>query len=834
MKNSQKSLLVLLLLMAVGLPVQAKEIGGKKKRASNFIAACAPAQAQIDMDINNVRARLLTGGDMWWDRNDGKYVVPKPLPGQPEVTAIYAAGIWLGGFDPGGNLKIACQTYGSGGDNDYWPGPLSEDEGITDPQTCNDWDRHFEIKGTDIQLHLSKYQQAQDGQQPYLESEIPLSVKGWPARGNPYFTQVHGFSLPNTDQGLADFYDQDGDGNYEPVEGDFPTVVMRGCNYEPMFPDQMVFWIYNDEGSGAIHEETHGIPIRMEIQATAFAFSTFDPLNDMTFQRHKFINRAKEDLDSTYFGLWADTDLGCYLDDYFGCDPERNLAYYYNRDAEDGQPGITCNGVPTYGYNIPALGIDIFRGPLDENGLELGMSSFIYIGNPSLWDGHPGGIAPQNDIDFFRFLSGTWRDGTPLTYGGDGYNPSSTDITNYVFPSSPNDLNGWSMCEPGFPFPNGLPAYDRQSLQSCGPFLLQPGAVNELIFGVIFAPNIDYPCPDLSRLFAADDYAQAIFDNCEAFLYGPDGPDAPDVDWVAGDRQITGILTNPSWSNNANEDFETPVFGHPKWATDATYNFEGYLVFQTARNEFQLTDIYDTTKTRLVFQSDLANEFSTVRNWKAIRNPNYQLVPGSEQFLYLPNESIAGGNEGLQHEFTITEDLFAKGDDRRLVNHRNYYYVALAYASNNFEPFNPSNGMGQKTMYLIGRRNIGPNADGSPYVVLPRPAQGGLDKVQIVPNPFYNASAYADSEGNGVLKITNLPAKCEVSIFTLDGKVVKLFNRNEVPAPPFGSGIAEQQIYPDLIWDLKNENGKTIASGIYLVRIRAEGIGEITLKAVVI
>lgn len=801
----------------------------------NFRSACTTAQAQIDLDINNVRARLLTGGDMWWDRIAGAYVVPKPPPGQPGVSSIFAGAIWLGGFDQGGSLKVACQTYGNnGGGSDFWPGPLNAD-GETDPQTCNDWDRHFEVKGTEIKEHLNRWQQAFNGIKPYLESEIPGGVKGWPAKGNPYFGLIHGFALPTTDQGLAGFFDQDGDGSYEPLNGDFPIVDMRGCNNSPpQFPDQMIFWIYNDEGGGAVHGETNGIPIKMEIQATAFAYTTEDPINDMTFQYNKLINRAKEDIDSTYFALWLDGDLGCHLDDYVGCDPSRNLAYYYNMDAVDGQPGYTCDGVATYGNNIPALGIDIFRGPLNEYGLELGMSSFIYFGN-SLWGGPPGMSDPSTDVEFYRYLSHSWKDGSPLTYGGDGYDPGNPNaiLTHFAFPSPPNDPNGWSMCHPGSEFPVGLPANDVSTVQSSGPFTLQPGAVNELIFGVIFAPNIDYPCPDLSRLFAADDYVQSwLFDNCILYL---DGPDAPDVDWIAGDRQITGILTNPNWSNNLNEAFEETVFGHPKGVSDSTYNFEGYLVYQLAGPSIiYLDEINDTTKARLVFQSDMENGVINVTNWKAERNPNYQLSPGIEEFIYWPASSIQGKNGGIQHEFTITEDLFAKGNDRRLVNHRNYYYIALAYAVNNFQPFNTTNGMGQKTMYVIGRSNIGPNGDGSPYIVLPRPAQGGLDKVQIVPNPFYNFSAYADSEGNGVLKITNLPAKCEVSIFTLDGRMVRHFSRNEVPAPPYGSGVVEQQIYPDLIWDLQNSYGKTVASGIYLVRIQAEGFGEITLKAVVI
>ena len=43
-----------------------------------------------------------------------------------------------------------------------------------------------------------------------------------------------------------------------------------------------------------------------------------------------------------------------------------------------------------------------------------------------------------------------------------------------------------------------------------------------------------------------------------------------------------------------------------------------------------------------------------------------------------------GENEGVQHSFRITTDAFAQGDNR-LVNHRTYYFMALAYGYNNYK-----------------------------------------------------------------------------------------------------------------------------------------------------
>ncbi|MBI1227625.1 MAG: hypothetical protein GC192_20495 [Bacteroidetes bacterium] len=685
----------------------------------NFRESCTTAKAQIDLDINNVRARLLTGGDMWWDRSSGGYVVPKPLPGQPEVSAIFAAGIWMGGYDNGGNLKTACQTYGNnGGRSDYWPGPLSAGEGETTMKVCNDWDRFFEVKGMEIHEHLQRYQMALDGGPAYSENEVPFSIITWPGKGNPYFYKNMLFDLPNSDQGSAPFFDQNGDDIYDPLDGDFPSLDHPGCNDNPAnFPDQLIFWMYNDEGGEAVHGETKGIPIRMEVHATAFAYSTLDQLNDMTFQQHRFINRAKEDIDSFYFALWVDPELGCYLDDYIGCSPERNMSYWYNEDAEDGQPGTDCLGLATYGTDIPAVGIDIFRGPLDEFGNEVEMSSFMYYNNTF---GPSGTSDPGTDVEFYRYMTGSWKDGTPLTYGGDGYDPTvATDIFPFAFPDAPNDTSGWSMCHPGPEFPTGLPQYDRRIVQSCGSIILKPGAVNELVFGVVYAPNIDYPCPDLNKLFIADDAAQSIFDNC---IDPVSGPDAPDVEWVALDREIIGVLSNkpaPS-SNNGNESYEELVFRHPAGVEDSTYNFEGYLVYQLAGPDVLWNEIDEVEKARLVFQTDVKNEVTTLINWEAIPNPTYNPAIGGSYFVYQPKMVIHQTNEGIRHSFSITEDQFAQGD-RRLINHRKYYFMAFAYASNNYQTFDPLQGIGQQTMFMIGRRNIGYKGTGLPFSVVPRP-----------------------------------------------------------------------------------------------------------------
>jgi len=153
-----------------------------------FRENCDNAIARVDQAINNVRARLTTGGDVWWDGNDGRYVVPKVPPGVPEVSAIFAGAVWLGGVDPAGNLKVAAQTYGrSQGNFDYYPGPLSPETGRTTQATCARWDRLFVVKGESVQLHLRNWQKAQREGVAYNAKDIPRDIKGWPARGNQFF-----------------------------------------------------------------------------------------------------------------------------------------------------------------------------------------------------------------------------------------------------------------------------------------------------------------------------------------------------------------------------------------------------------------------------------------------------------------------------------------------------------------------------------------------------------------------------------------------------------------------------------------------------------------------
>ncbi|MEM8584975.1 MAG: hypothetical protein AAGF87_11930 [Bacteroidota bacterium] len=742
----------------------------------NFRSDCANAVEVREQAINNVRARLTTGGDVWWNGADGRYVVPKVPSGVDEVSSLFAGAVWLGGVDNGGNTRIAAQQYGRpDGNFDFYPGPLTP-TGTTSADTCASWDRFFVVTGEEIELFLSIYQDALDEDRLPLDPEvIPEGVLGWPAAGNPFFTDVYDFDLPDTGQGLAGFWNNDDDfTSYDPTMGDFPIIEIRGCSEEPQFPDEMTFWIYNDAGN--IHRESGlEFQLNMEVQVQAFAFVTSDDINSMTFQRYKLINRNRtSNLNNTFFAMWVDPDLGCFSDDYVGCDTTRSLAYVYNVDEFDGTAEGSCQcdlGVFTYCERIPLLGVDYFRGPRDENGEEIGMSSFIYLNRTTPGNPPPGTLDPNTGEQYYRVLQGIWPDGFPLQEGGDGYDEGSAPESRYAFPDPPDLEGGWSMSQ------EALGVGDRRTVQASGPFTLVPGAVNELIIGVVWVPDQTHPSPSIRRLQAADDLAQDLFDNCFDLL---DGPDAPDVDWIELDKELVAILSNPPEpiSNNFQEGYEEVGFGVPP-GEDGTYRFEGYRVYQLFDPTVDFnTERDDPGRVRLVAEVDVANGITRAFNW--IGDETAPLPENINDPVLTPVLQVDGDDEGIQTTFRITSDAFSTSGDPLLINHRRYYFTVIAYAYNNYKDFDPSDtdNPGQPRQYLASNRRIGEQAidrEGALfYTVIPRPTLDRNIMANYGDQPPITRLAGAGNNGNDLRLSSETIQDVEAAFSNGEGQVSNL------------------------------------------------------------
>ncbi|MEO6132291.1 MAG: hypothetical protein ABIQ02_10620, partial [Saprospiraceae bacterium] len=109
-----------------------------------------------------------------------------------------------------------------------------------------------------------------------------------------------------------------------------------------------------------------------------------------------------------------------------------------------------------------------------------------------------------------------------------------------------------------------------------------------------------------------------------------------------------------------------------------------------------------------------------------------------------------------------------------------------------------------------------------------------LAAINVVPNPYLAYSEYETSSFDNKVKITNLPGKCTVTIYALDGRFIRQYERNEVAKPNSPPRtlppVAINQIEPDVEWNLKNFAGIPIASGVYLIHVEAPGLGERVIK----
>ncbi len=513
----------------------------KQISTHSYLSNCIRPVAGIQLRANNIRARLSTNGYFF---SEAQYIFPNPDPGQLPVSAIYTSSLWMGGLDRSGNIRLAAGLYPSIG-FDYFAGPLDLN-GLTEKEICDNWDRLFSVNGEVIKKHFSDIKSAQNAGTPYNCDDIPDEIKYWPGQGNPFWDEKYNWQLP--DEPLAPFWDENEDGIYTPCEGDFPIVDIEHCEPSTALealnrvPTQHVFSIMNDNGG----PQTASGPfsISMEIKVSSFAYNTTDEINDATFHQYQLSYRGSDLLTDFYVGMFIDPDLGCYLDDFVGYDNDRNMAYVYNQDAIDGIDSTgSCFGTPAYDSGIPLVGFDIHKHinivkrfkrnsngqvVLDNDGniiledldysnsqidtiIEADVSSFIYIENGGIGNPQVGTTDPRRGIEreFYNYLKGFWVDGTPLTYGGIGYNPVSTDTVRYAFPDDPSDPMGWSMCN----VPD-LMGGDRRFLMSSESSTFLPGMSTSLLLGIVGVLNIDHPCPDLTPLRFADDKAQNLFDNC--------------------------------------------------------------------------------------------------------------------------------------------------------------------------------------------------------------------------------------------------------------------------------------------------------------------------------
>jgi hypothetical protein len=339
-----------------------------------------------------------------------------------------------------------------------------------------------------------------------------------------------------------------------------------------------------------------------------------------------------------------------------------------------------------------------------EDDERFGMRRFVYHNN--------GGANYMTDpsvaLEYYNFLRGIWKDGTKMLYGGNGHVtagaygpecdfmfPGTTDIYDWGTKGVlPNGAKNWTEVTAG------NPPDDRRFMESAGPFILEPGAVNYITVGIPWAQaQTGGPLASVKLLQQVDDKCQQLFDNCFKVI---SGPNAPDLTIRELDKGLILYISNRK-TNDAGNNFQEkyteydPRIQSPEGVSwDSLYHFEGYQIYQLANATVSVADLKKNDLARLVYQCDVKNNVAKLVNYY------YDLNLGGS----VPIEEVTGTNKGIKHSIPMSKDAFT-GED--LINHKQYYYLAVAYAYNNYKDYkqtDPDALNGQKLPYLAGRKNI--------------------------------------------------------------------------------------------------------------------------------
>ncbi|MEZ4698121.1 MAG: hypothetical protein R2832_17015 [Rhodothermales bacterium] len=212
------------------------------------------------------------------------------------------------------------------------------------------------------------------------------------------------------------------------------------------------------------------------------------------------------------------------------------------------------------------------------------------------------------------------------------------------------------------------------------------------------------------------------------------------------------------------------IFSPSAAGPDSTYSFEGYDVFQFASAAF------DTASATRIATYDIDNGIGTVVDYR------------SNLLSYV---SATGSDTGVRHRHVV----------EGLNPYTEYYFGVQPYAHN-----------GDTDAGRILRGEM------ATIAVVPTGIDEtfSLEDVGIVPNPYKGASDYEVVTEANLVRFTGMAERATVRVFTLSGALVTTMQKDS-PERYFE-------------WDLTNEYGRKIGSGVYLVQIDVPGVGSRVLK----
>ncbi len=149
-----------------------------------------------------------------------------------------------------------------------------------------------------------------------------------------------------------------------------------------------------------------------------------------------------------------------------------------------------------------------------------------------------------------------------------------------------------------------------------------------------------------------------------------EAPDAPAVQLSMQGNNIKIDISNPSTSNNYNENFN--LLDTSIQNGNQSFLFQGYIVYQALDSLINpITNFFDTSKMRVVAQSDLVDNIDTLTNYYLDTNTN-----NCDAAIM-----VKGNNQGTQYSYLINTDAFT-GNAFQAGNTYCYYVFSYAYNGN--------------------------------------------------------------------------------------------------------------------------------------------------------
>lgn len=641
--------------------------------SSLYAQDCGPITAGSSFVHDHFKYNILKGDEAF---NELYYKVGIGPDGDMDsreyARIIYSNNIWIGAKDSDGQTRLSAGTYN---EQDWTTGPLDM-EGETTTAICESWNQVFTVTREEIMK----------ARQVYLDEgpcdDIPLSIRQWPARGNP----LSAIQLP--DQLLANFFDWDGTATYNPCNGDLPSVTIRGkepvslADYFAKLPAQISYYMINDAGSTP--SLSGGEPLNIRIGVYVFTYKT-EEAKDVIYIKYKTFDHSNSDFTDFRFGNWFDFDLGCSDNDLVGTDTDRNMVYVYNsstdklcNDGKEGIPGslfgvsnlggvfesykiVDNGGIDSIVLATEATDIDtIIRKKMDSSIIPVDcqtdpLNTACYISTPD---------------EFYNVLLGKYKDGSPVL-------DNNGAETQKMYTGRPNNPEGWSLCnESSFP--------ETTAIIASGTKNNFRDSSNEILLAFCYANDSDEGCPSITALQHKQEEAQKFY---EDGFYHQVGPPPP---VLSMEQSALGInISVLYFPDNYSEKIPKAV---EAGYDDSTYEFEGIKIFQVKSENFDMTELYNTDVSRLVYQGDISNDIEDISNWNTSFESGIKNISQVQQ--------VDGSNLGIDDEILFDTDLFTN-EPVELGN--SYYFVAISYAYNNYLDYDPTEEEGQRHLYLEGR-----------------------------------------------------------------------------------------------------------------------------------